>query len=487
MNEPTRLICFYLPQYHPIPENDSWWGKGFTDWTNVAKAKPVFPGHYQPHLPAGLGFYDLRLPEIREAQAALASEYGIFGFCYHHYWFAGQRLLDRPFNEVLASGKPEFPFCLCWANENWTRRWDGREHEVLIQQRHSDEDDINFIGALFGAFKDKRYIRVNDKPVLIVYRTDLLPDPRRTAIIWREEVQKAGLGDLYLCRAETFTTYNDYVDPETVGFDAAVEFPPHAAWSTGLCSTFVQRGSDFQGDVLDYEQVVFGSLMRTKPSYKLFRGVMPSWDNTPRKPKNGFVFINSSPELYQQWLADCIRWTTTHHQGDERLVFINAWNEWGEGCHLEPDCKYQYRYLQATRDAVGTESSLLRSLNTELTVSNELLSSTSIAEGFSRYASELLRTNMVLRFKLREQGVELPLMDAQQETSYLYIGEVRLSSFLSRYLRSNGAKLRRTRKIIYYILSSLWRTARRISEKLDSIELFKGGRPSTKLNKNRTG
>jgi hypothetical protein len=239
--------------------------------------------------------------------------------------------------------------------------------------------------------------------------------------------------------------------------------------------------------VLDYEQVVFGSLMRTKPSYKLFRGVMPSWDNTPRKPKNGFVFINSSPELYQQWLADCIRWTTTHHQGDERLVFINAWNEWGEGCHLEPDCKYQYRYLQATRDAVGTESSLLRSLNTELTVSNELLSSTSIAEGFSRYASELLRTNMVLRFKLREQGVELPLMDAQQETSYLYIGEVRLSSFLSRYLRSNGAKLRRTRKIIYYILSSLWRTARRISEKLDSIELFKGGRPSTKLNKKRTG
>jgi len=481
MNEIARLICFYLPQFHPIPENDNWWGTGFTDWINVTKAKPVFPGHYQPHAPADLGFYDLRVPEVREAQAALASEYGIFGFCYHHYWFAGHRLLERPFNEVLASGKPDFPFCLCWANENWTRRWDGREHEILIQQRHSDKDDIDFIRALFPAFRDKRYIRVNGKPVLIVYQTELLPDPARTSMIWREETSKAGFEGLYLCRAETFTSYGNDTDPGTIGFDAAIEFPPHAIWSASLRPTVVKGNSDFDGEVLDYEQVVYGSLMRPKPSYKLFRGVMPSWDNIPRKPRNGLVFVNSSPELYQQWLADCIRWTRRHYQGDERLVFINAWNEWAEGCHLEPDLKYGHRYLQATRDALRTEDNLLEILKSKPFISDEHLNPEIIAEAFSGYASELLRTNMILKFKLSERGVGFPsLAGISQEISGLHTGEVTLSYFLSRYLRSNRVKFRRTRRLMYYVLRNLWRAGRTIKDKVDSLELFKGKRATTK-------
>ena len=226
--ESIRAIAFYLPQFHPISENDQWWGKGFTEWTNVAKAEPLFPGHYQPHIPADLGFYDLRLPETRQAQADLARESGIYGFCYYHYWFNGKQLLDRPFNEVLASGKPDFPFCLCWANENWTRVWDGKDNNVLIEQKYSEEDDRQHIRALADAFRDERYIRVNGKPLFLVYRATKIPDPRKTTAIWREEAQKLGIGDLYLCRVESFR--DERSDPGEIGFDAAVGFQPD--WPT---------------------------------------------------------------------------------------------------------------------------------------------------------------------------------------------------------------------------------------------------------------
>ncbi|MDA8086785.1 MAG: glycoside hydrolase family 99-like domain-containing protein, partial [Nitrospiraceae bacterium] len=199
-----KLIAFYLPQYHPIPENDSAWGKGFTEWTNVAKAKPLFPGHYQPHLPADLGFYDLRLAETREAQADLARQYGIYGFCYYHYWFKGRTPLGRPLQEVLASGRPDFPFCLCWANERWTRAWDGGMNDVLIDQNYSREDDIDHIRWLCNIFRDSRYIKVKGKPLLLVYKSADLPDPGGTAALWRKEAERLGLPGLYLCRVESF-------------------------------------------------------------------------------------------------------------------------------------------------------------------------------------------------------------------------------------------------------------------------------------------
>jgi lipopolysaccharide biosynthesis protein len=223
-NNDVKLITFYLPQYHPVQENNEWWGKGFTEWTNVTKAQPLFSGHYQPQLPADLGFYDLRLPEVRQAQADLAKEYGIHGFCYYHYWFNGRRILERPFNEVLASGKPDFPFCLCWANENWTRTWDGLEKKILLEQNYSEEDDRQHIRSLARAFQDERYIRVGNKPLFLVYKASRIPNPLKTTSIWREEAKKMGIEDLFLCKVES--AHGEHGDPTKSGFDAAVEFQP---------------------------------------------------------------------------------------------------------------------------------------------------------------------------------------------------------------------------------------------------------------------
>jgi 2-polyprenyl-3-methyl-5-hydroxy-6-metoxy-1,4-benzoquinol methylase len=342
----VRLIAFYLPQFHPIPENDEWWGKGFTDWTNVAKARPNFIGHYQPHLPADLGFYDLRVAEVREQQAELAREHGIYGFCYHHYWFNGHRLLERPFNEVLKTGRPDFPFCLCWANENWSRRWDGQEHEILIAQVHSKEDDIAFIRDIIPAFRDDRYIRVNGRPLLIVYRVNLLPDPKATAEIWRAECRALGIGEIYLCAAQSF----GITDPRPYGFDAAVEFPPHGlALSLSEITEQVQiTNPDFTGRIFGYKEVVQFEKKKKRPHYILFKTVMPSWDSTPRLQNTSNIFAHTTPDLYEEWLAYVIEYSNKNLFGDERLVFINAWNEWGEGCHLEPDRKYGSKFLKAT-------------------------------------------------------------------------------------------------------------------------------------------
>ncbi len=220
----VRSLAFYLPQFHPIPENDEWWGDGFTEWTNVVPATPQFRGHHQPHVPADLGFYDLRVPEVRAAQADLALRFGVSGFCYYHYWFEGRRLLERPFDEVLRSGEPDFPFCLCWANENWTSAWDGKAREILIRQTYSPDDDLAHIRWLGVAFSDRRYIRVGGKPLLLVYRAHHLPDPLRTTERWRAEAERLGLGEIYLCSMQTGPAAR--IDPATLGFDAAVQFAP---------------------------------------------------------------------------------------------------------------------------------------------------------------------------------------------------------------------------------------------------------------------
>jgi lipopolysaccharide biosynthesis protein len=345
----ARLIAFYLPQFHPIPENDLWWGKGFTEWANVAKARPNFAGHYQPHLPADLGFYDLRVSETREQQAELAREYGVHGFCYYHYWFGGKRLLHRPFDEVLSSGRPDFPFCICWANENWTRRWDGLESEILIAQNHSDEDDRNFIRSLFPAFRDHRYIRVNGKPLLIVYRAGILPDAARTLEIWREECLRSGMGEIYLCATLSF----GLTDPRPYGFDAAVEFPPLGMIMEDKKHLLRNLSVEFKGQVYDYLEAAMQMINKPAADYTLFKAAIPSWDNTPRRQHHGHIFYNASPEVYEYWLGKIIEQTITRNQGDERLVFVNAWNEWGEGAHLEPDRKFGHEYLAATRRALG--------------------------------------------------------------------------------------------------------------------------------------
>jgi lipopolysaccharide biosynthesis protein len=358
----VRAIAFYLPQFHRVPENDEWWGRGFTEWQKVAAARPLFIGHQQPHVPADLGFYDLRVPEARAEQAHLARDHGISGFCYWHYWFQGRRLLERPFEEVLASGEPDFPFCLCWVNENWTRRWDGHDEEILVEQGYSPEDDLAHIRWLATAFRDPRYIRVDGKPLLLVYRAARLPDPRRTAALWREEAMRLGVGELHLARVESFP--EEAGDPALAGFDAAVEFQPD--WnnlSKDLCvgpvalaapdgrPTALSRGWD--GDniaaVYDYGAVVEKMLAKPAPPYLRYACVAPSWDNSARRGSldNSVILANSTPELYEGWLRGAIDRLTS--QGGPGLLFVNAWNEWAEGNHLEPDLRFGRGYLEATR------------------------------------------------------------------------------------------------------------------------------------------
>jgi hypothetical protein len=353
----AKLIAFYLPQYHPIPENDAWWGKGFTEWTNVTRARPLFPGHYQPHLPADLGFYDLRLSEVREAQAELARQYGIHGFCYYHYWFNGRRLLERPFQEVLASGRPDFPFCLCWANENWTRAWDGQEKEVLLAQHYSAQDDVDHIRSLIPAFLDRRYIRLDGKPLFLVYRANRMPDPQATTDRWRTEASRHGIGDLFLCSVESFP--DELEVPPRRGFDASVEFQPR--WFDLLHHAEAQRPWDLmrrlglvkratgRHHVIDYEACVNAAMRQPIPAYLRFPCVCPSWDNSARRSKGAFILENSRPDLYERWLRHAVRQATTC---PGNLVFLNAWNEWAEGTHLEPCQRWGRQYLEATQACV---------------------------------------------------------------------------------------------------------------------------------------
>jgi lipopolysaccharide biosynthesis protein len=360
-NSDVRLIAFYLPQYHPIPENDAWWGRGFTEWTNVAQARPRFRGHYQPRIPADLGFYDLRLPEAREAQAQLARQYGIGGFCYYPYWFNGKRLLERPFNEVLASGKPDLPFCLCWANENWTRAWDGGDQHILAGQNYSQEDDRAHIRSLLPALRDHRYIRIAGRPLLLIYRTELLPEPARTAEIWREEARKEGLGDIYLARVEGHTSE---IDPRAIGFDAAVEFAPdwrnmgrlrlRASWRALGARLRLADSWGLHNIVTEYDGLVEKMLAKPLPPFRRFRCVTPGFDNSPRRSRDAVVIVGGTPAKYGAWLERTIATARQTATGtDDAVVFVNAWNEWGEGNYLEPDLKWGRAYLEATKAALN--------------------------------------------------------------------------------------------------------------------------------------
>lgn len=366
MSKQIKPIAIYLPQFHPIPENNAWWGNGFTEWTNVSKAKPLFKDHYQPHLPADLGFYDLRLEEARLAQEALAKQKGIYGFCYYHYWFNGKRVLEEPLNLKLKNTKEDLPFIMCWANENWTRVWNGGESDVLLKQKYSEEDDYNHIQELISYFKDARYIKVNEKPMFIIYRPNLFPDIKSTIALWRAEVKKAGFPDMYLGCAKT-SEYESLINND--GFDFAFEFQPNFSnRPKPIKNNFLRRYSyEFLRRIksplknkynLVYDYEAFAKLQMKKEFIpNCYPTITPMWDNSARRKVNYFILHNSTPEKYKHWLKyikDNYPWDNM----PESFLFINAWNEWAEGNHIEPCQKWGTAYLDVTNEIVSKKNSL---------------------------------------------------------------------------------------------------------------------------------
>ena len=289
-----------------------------------------------------------------EKQAELARRYGIGGFCFYYYWFAGHRLLERPIEQMLASSKPDFPFCLCWANENWTRRWDGQEHELLMAQKHSDEDDLAVIQDLMRYFRQPNYIRIHGKPLILVYRTTLFPDFARTAALWREVCRKEGIGEIYIAQVESFELATSGATPAQYGCDASVEFPPQGM-AEPIALPGEQLNPDFQGAVADYRDIAVKYATRDLPAYKRFMGVMPGWDNTARRQHNSYSFDAATPGAFQAWLETTVERTKQQFSGDERIVFINAWNEWAEGAYLEPDRRFGHSFLQAHANALDAD------------------------------------------------------------------------------------------------------------------------------------
>lgn len=359
-----RVIAINLPQFHPFKENDQWWGKGFTEWTNVTKATPRYKGHHQPNLPADTGFYDLRLPQARQLQADLAKEYGIYGFCYYHYWFNGKQLMEAPVNDILSSDQPDFPFMLCWANENWTRNWDGCFTDVLIKQEYSDQDDIEHMRWLCkNVFQDKRYIRIDGKPVFAVYRIAAFPDFKRTVKIWRELARKEFGMELYLI--ETMLPDNPGHVVLTEGVDAAMDFQPVGVMATGLRKERIRTIPFFEPKksrptVYSYPEYVKYCMSKKLPD-RCFPCVSPGFDNSPRRVGRTFLsFTGCTPKVFGQWLWDSLCRKTSFKSEEENLVFINAWNEWAEGNYIEPDQRWGRQYLEEVHLQISSYISSLR-------------------------------------------------------------------------------------------------------------------------------
>jgi hypothetical protein len=361
----ARLIAFYLPQYHPIPENDAWWGKGFTEWTNVAKAKPLFRGHYQPHVPADLGFYDLRVPEVREHQAQMAKEYGIEGFCYWHYWFGGKRLLERPVEDMLSSGKPNFPFCLAWANQSWTGRWHGLDDKVLIRQTYpGKEDHIAHFNTLLPAFLDDRYIRVDEKPVFVIYKPKYLPEPQKTLNLWNNLAIKAGLKGLFF--VGVINEINEGSIYKEAHFDAftlsRIPWPDKEDrnpllnflfWILSKKKTIELYQFLFKRpyNIYNFTEVSPKIVVEDPLDYEYYPCVVPNWDNTPRSGLNGFVATKTSPDLFKSQLIQAVE-RVQGYRPNHQIVFVKSWNEWAEGNYLEPDLRFGHQYLQALREVI---------------------------------------------------------------------------------------------------------------------------------------
>lgn len=347
----VKYLAFYLPQYHPFKENDEWWGKGFTEWTNVTKAVPQFAGHFQPRLAGELGYYDLRNYEVLKRQIELAQKYGIYGFCMYYYWFDGKTLMEGPIKMLRDNPELQMPFCLCWANENWSRRWDGRENDILIAQNYDDEFPLKFIKDVANYMVDPRYIRVNGKPLFIVYNANQIPNLKNTLNIWREYIREQGLGEVHLLAVD----FNLTEESKNAGFDGLVEFPPHSVYPYAMPNLHEKLPFASQlcnSRVYDYQQIVNEKHYLKQNLDNYYKGIFMAWDNTARKPYNATIFHNYSPKKFKEWLKEISDLTIEKRSPEDRLVFINAWNEWAEGTYLEPDGKYGYANLNVVRDTL---------------------------------------------------------------------------------------------------------------------------------------
>jgi len=348
----ARAIALYLPQFHPIPENDEWWGKGFTEWTNMAKAKPMFRGHYQPHTPADLGFYDLRVPETRIAQAEMAKEYGIEAFCYYHYWFAGKRMLERPFAEVLESGEPDFPFCLCWANETWTGIWHGAPNRVLIEQTYPGSDDYQkHFDFLLRAFTDRRYVTVDGKPLFLIYQPRAIPDVKKMTDMWRKRAEQAGLKGLYLVGV----FYSLSSVPQEYGLDGSLVGHLPTRWiSRRRPIQWLTRKLQLKMGkpaIYSYKKIMSELLRGQIPNDGKYPIVFPNWDNTPRSGGNGLVMHGSTPELFRIHVRHALQ-IVEKYPPEHKIIIVKSWNEWAEGNHLEPDLKFGRGYLKVLKEEI---------------------------------------------------------------------------------------------------------------------------------------
>lgn len=358
----ARVIAFYLPQFHPIQENDAWWGPGFTEWTNVVRAKPLFSGHEQPIVPGELGFYDLRLPETRLAQAKLAADHGVEGFCYWHYWFGGRRVLERPFNEVLTTGEPDFPFCLGWANHSWKgKSWSGVKQRdadrLLIAQTYPGEaDDRAHFAYLLDAFRDPRYMKVDGKPIFVIFRPTDMPDPKLRFELWRQLAREAGLDGLYIIGINAL----DYANPEALGLDAVIMSMLTAMHEDDLLARRLSRFAWrvrkklFAGGprIVEYRDAIQHLVTRLdRFSCEAYPCVYPNWDNTPRKGRGGLVLAHSTPDLFARHMRSAIEKMGSRPL-EHKLVFVKSWNEWAEGNFLEPCARWGRGYLEALRDVV---------------------------------------------------------------------------------------------------------------------------------------
>ncbi len=372
-NPSARLIAFYLPQFFPIPENDEWWGPGFTEWTNVAKALPLFKGHWQPHVPADLGFYDLRVPETRAAQAAMARDCGVEGFCYWHYWFGeGRRILERPFHEVLASGQPDFPFCLAWANQSWTGIWHGNPRTTLIEQKYpGPEDEAAHFAWALPAFRDPRHLHVDGKPIFVVFAPHDLPNTTSFIAHWRLLAERAGLPGLYFVAISNIYRQgaDRYRDAIYEPFDAVTPLTPQDYLETvakDYRQTVRQRierltlkkivtrlkgGLNASPKRIAYADVVRHALEDLPDEPRFLPSVLPNWDNTPRSGARGVVYEGATPALFEQYLRKAVD-KVANRPPSTAIVFLKAWNEWAEGNYVEPDLKYGHAYLDAVRNVM---------------------------------------------------------------------------------------------------------------------------------------